>query len=149
MQPIFSEEDTADFSVWIYKDDILHESHDGYKKLLNHCLKNMSVLKITNGHYICGKNTIAFLMNEQPIELSFQDPDIRGLSQFKRFKELEEKGEQVECGSFNFEFYIFDLNADSENPSKYYLSKEEKPILLMNRLFSLIFLLMSKNSGKL
>lgn len=135
LQPIFSEEDTADFSVWIYKDDILHESHDGYKKLLNHCLKNMSVLKITNGHYICGKNTIAFLMNEQPIELSFQDPDIRGLSQFKRFKELEEKGEQVECGSFNFEFYIFDLNADSENPSKYYLSKEEKSVIKEHRIY--------------
>lgn len=66
----------------------------------------MSVLKITNGRYTCGKNTIFFDMNGQPIELSFKDPDIRGLTQFKRFKELEEKNEPVECGSFNFEFYI-------------------------------------------
>ncbi len=54
----------------------------------------MSVLKITNGRYICGKNTIFFDMNGQPIELSFKDPDIRGLTQFKRFKELEEKMSQ-------------------------------------------------------
>lgn len=35
-----------------------------------------------------------FDMNGQPIELSFKDPDIRGLTQFKRFKELEEKMSQ-------------------------------------------------------
>ena len=135
LQPIFSEEDTADFSVWVYKDNILNESHDSYKKVLDHCLKNMSVLKITNGRYICGPNTISFNMNGQPIKLSFQDPDIRGLTQFKRFKELEEKGEKVECGSFNFEFYIFDLNADSENPSKYYLSKDEKNVIKEHRIY--------------
>ena len=135
LQPIFSEKGTADFSVWVYKDSILHESNDSYKRVLDHCLKNMSVLKITNGRYICGKNTIFFDMNGQPIELSFKDPDIRGLTQFKRFKELEEKNEPVECGSFNFEFYIFDLNVDSENPSKYYLSKEEKSVIKEHRIY--------------
>lgn len=135
LQPIFSGKDTADFSVWIYKDDVLHESNDSYKKILDHCLKNMSVLKITNGRYLCGENTISFDMNDRPIRLSFQDPDIRGLTQFRRFKALEEKGENVECGSFNFEFYIFDLNADSENPSKYYLSREEKNIIKEHRIY--------------
>jgi len=135
LQPIFSGKDTADFSVWIYKDDVLHESNDSYKKVLDHCLKNMSVLKITSGRYVCGENTISFDMNDRPVKLSFQDPDIRGLTQFRRFKALEEKGENVECGSFNFEFYIFDLNADSENPSKYYLSKEEKNIIKEHRIY--------------
>lgn len=135
LQPIFSEKNAADFSVWIYKDNILHESNDSYKRVLDHCLKNMSVLKITNGRYTCGKNTICFDMNGRPTELSFKDPDIRGLTQFKRFKELEERGEPVECGSFNFEFYIFDLNVDSENPSKYYLSKEEKSVIKEHRIY--------------
>lgn len=135
LQPIFSGKDTADFSVWIYKDDVLHEPNDSYKEVLDHCLRNMSVLKITNGHYVCGENTISFDMNDRPVKLSFQDPDIRGLTQFRRFKVLEEKGENVECGSFNFEFYIFDLNADSENPSKYYLSKEEKNIIKEHRIY--------------
>lgn len=135
LQPIFSKKDVADFSVWIYKDDVLHESHDSYKNILDHCLKDMSVLKVTNGSYVCETNAITFDMNGQPVELDFEDPDIRGLTQFKRFKELEEKGEKVECGSFNFEFYIFDLNADSENPSKYYLSKEEKSVIKEHRIY--------------
>lgn len=135
LQPIFSEEDVADFSVWIYKDDKLHESHDSYKKDLNNCLENKSVLKITNGRYICGENDITFNINGKPIKLGFQDSDIRGLAQFDRFKELEKKGESVECGSFNFEFYIFDLNVDSENPSKYYLSKDEKKVIKEHRIY--------------
>ena len=65
----------------------------------------------------------------------YKRQDIRGLTQFKRFKELEERGEPVECGSFNFEFYIFDLNVDSENPSKYYLSKEEKSVIKEHRIY--------------
>ena len=135
LQPIFSGEDTADFSVWIYKDGELHESHDSYKKELNNCLENKSVLKITNGRYMCETDVITFDMNGQPVALSFQDPDIRGLTQFKRFKELEEKGESAECGSFNFEFYVFDLNVDSENLSKYYLSRDEKSIIKEHRIY--------------
>lgn len=135
LQPIFSGEDTADFSVWIYKDGELHESHDSYKKELNNCLENKSVLKITNGRYMCETDVITFDMNGQPVALSFQDPDIRGLTQFKRFKELEEKGEPAECGSFNFEFYVFDLNVDSENLSKYYLSRDEKSIIKEHRIY--------------
>lgn len=135
LQPIFSDRDTADFSVWVYKDNSLHESNDSYKETLDNCLKNMSVLKITNGRFDSRVNTFLFDMNGQPIELSFNDPDIRGLTQFRRFKELEDRNERVECGSFNFEFYIFDLNVDSENLSKYYLNKEEKSIIKEHRIY--------------
>lgn len=135
LQPIFSKKDTADFSVWIYKDNQLHESNSGYQNELDNCLDNKSVFKVTNGRYTCGSNTISFDINGKHEELSFQDSDIRGLTQFKRFKELEEKGETVECGSFSFEFYIFDLDVDSENPSKYYLSKDEKNVIKDHRIY--------------
>ena len=135
LQPIFATEDVADFSVWFYKDNALLEPRDSYKTTINNCLENKSVLKITDGHFSCGSNTFSFKLNGHPMKLSFQDPDIFGLAQFKRFKELKEKKETLECGSFNFEFYIFDLNVDSENPSKYYLSKEEKEIIKEHRIY--------------
>ena len=135
LQPIFSEEDTVDFSVWIYKDSALNVSNDSYKRELNNCLENKSVLKVTNGRFTCGENTITFYLNGNLTYLSFNDPDIRGLAQFKKFKELEEKGQEIECGSFNFEFYIFDFNVDSENLSKYYLSKDEKSVIKEHRIY--------------
>lgn len=135
LQPIFSKKDDADFSVWIYKDDVLHESNSAYQTELDICLESKSVFKVTNGRYTCGPNTISFDINGNHTELSFQDTDIRGLTQFKRFKELEETGGAVECGSFRFEFYIFDLDVDSENPSKYYLSKEEKNVIKDHRIY--------------
>ena len=135
LQPIFSEEDAADFSVWIYKDSVLNVSNDSYKRELNNCLENKSVLKVTNGRFTCGENTITFDLNGNLIHLSFNDPDIRGLAQFKKFKELEEKGQEIECGSFNFEFYIFDFNVDSENLAKYYLSKDEKSVIKEHQIY--------------
>lgn len=135
LQPIFSEEDAADFSVWIYKDSALNVSNDSYKRELNNCLESKSVLKVTNGRFTCGENTITFDLNGNSTHLSFNDPDIRGLAQFKKFKELEEKGQKLECGSFNFEFYIFDFNVDSENLSKYYLSKDEKSVIKEHRIY--------------
>lgn len=135
LQPIFFNEEMIDFNVWIYKDDKLHISIDDYKNTLNHCLQNMSVLKITDGKFACDTKTISFNMNGDPIKLDFQDADIRGLSQFKYFKDLEEKDEDLECGSFNFEFYVFDLNVDFKNPSKYYLNKEEKKIIKDHRIY--------------
>lgn len=135
LQPIFSSKESSDFSVWIYKDSIIFESQESYKNELQNCLDNKSVLKITNGSFNCSTNTIYFCVNEKPIELSFTDSDIRGLTQFRRFKELEDKGETLECGSFNYEFYIFDLNVDLENPSKFYLSKEEKNIIKEHRIY--------------
>lgn len=135
LKPIFSTEELADFSVWFYKDHTFLETGDSYKKIINNCLENKSVLKVTEGRYASESNAITFKLNGQSIELDFQDPDITGLTQFKRFKELQEKNQGIECGSFSFEFYIFDFNADSENPSRFYLSREEKEIIKEHRIY--------------
>lgn len=135
LQPIFSQDQTEDFSVWIYKDTVLHESQDSYKKVLDNCLKAKSVFKVTDGRYVAGSNILSFDLNGENVRLSFDDPDVRALTQFKYFKELEKKNESVECGSFKFEFYIFDLNTDSENPSKFYLDKDEKSVIKEHRIY--------------
>lgn len=132
LQPIFSKNADSDFSVWIYKDGQLHESQDRYKEQLNNCLENKSVFKVTNGRYSSVDNTITFKLNGQDIYLSFADSDIKGLKQFEKFASPEYK---TECGSFCFEFYIFDFNVDSENPSKYFLDGEDKKIIREHRIY--------------
>lgn len=132
LQPIFSKNAESDFGVWIYKDNQLHESQDRYKEKLNNCLEKKSVFKITNGRYCSDDNTIDFKINGQDTHLSFQDADINGLKQFEKFSTPAYK---TECGSFRFEFYIFDFNVDSENPSKFYLDNDDKKIIREHRIY--------------
>ena len=132
LQPIFSQRFDSDFSVWIYKDNQIHESQDRYKEKLNNCLENKSVFKVTDGRYSTVDNTINFRINGREVHLSFEDSEINGLKQFEKFKTPEYK---TECGSFQFEFYIFDFNVDSENPSKYFLDSDEKRIIREHRIY--------------
>lgn len=132
LQPIFSKDNDSDFGVWIYKDKQLHESQDRYKEQLHNCLENKSVFKVTDGRYSSDDNTITFNLNGQNVHLSFKDQDISGIKQFEKFHSPEYR---TECGSFRFEFYIFDFNVDSENPSKYFLDKEDKRIIREHRIY--------------
>lgn len=132
LQPIFSQDTDSDFGVWIYKDNQLHESQDRYKEQLHKCLENKSVFKVTDGRYSSEGNIISFNINGQNVNLSFEDQDIRGLKQFEKFNTPEYK---TECGSFRFEFYIFDFNVDSENPSKYFLDSDDKKIIREHRIY--------------
>lgn len=132
LQPIFSKTDQSDFSVWIYKDDALHKSQDRYKEHLLHCLENKSVFKITDGRYSESKNTVNFKLNGKIQQLKLRDSELRGIKQFEK---LTSPDYVTECGSFNFEFYIFDFNADSSNPSKYYLDNEDKKIIREHRIY--------------
>lgn len=132
LQPIFSQDTYGDFGVWIYKDNQLHESQDRYKEQLQNCLENKSVFKVTHGRYSSTDNIISFKINGQDVRLGFKDSDISGLKQFEKFNTPEYK---TECGSFRFEFYIFDFNVDSENPSKYFLDKDDKKIIREHRIY--------------
>lgn len=132
MQPIFSKSNDGDFAVWIYKDSVLYESQDGYKERLNNCLENKAVFKITDGRYLSTDNTIAFKINQQDVHLSFENSEINGLKLFRKFGQSNYK---TECGSFRFEFYIFDFNVDSENPSKYFLDNADKKMIREHRIY--------------
>ena len=134
LQPIFSKNQELDFGVWIYKDNDLHPSSDRYKDQLQRCLDEKSVLKITDGHYDESINQFRFQLNGREQRLDFQDPDINGLKLFRDyFKDSNSLG--TECGSFNFEFYVFDFNSSIESQSKYNLDSEEKAMIKEHRIY--------------
>ena len=133
LQPIFSNDNTSDFSVWLYRNEDLVEGHDEYKKKLNNCLQNKSVFKITNGAFVSKEHQISFDINGRPLILSLEDPEIKGLDVYKKhFTNLKR---DLECGDFNFEFYIFDLNSNSVERTKYYLDKEEIELIKEHRIY--------------
>lgn len=133
MQPIFSEEESADFHVWIYQDNQVHIAQDRYKEKLVRCLEQKSVFKVTNGSYTSCNNEINFNLNGRKLCLNFCDSDLNGLSQFKKYFKTPDY--ETECGDFEFEFYIFDLNIDSENSPKYMLDRDEKNIIREHRIY--------------
>ena len=133
LQPIFSSEEAEDFGVWIYRDSAPFDAKESYKEKLIKCLNDKSVFKVTDGKYNTKGNIITFKLNGIDHELSFSDADISGVSQFKKYFETETYS--AECGNFNFEFYIFDFNVDSENPSKYYLDNTEKTMIREHRIY--------------
>ena len=137
LQPIFSKENgnNTDFSVWFYKGKDLHEPKENYKESLLNLLEQKTIFRISKGIFDCEDSKISFMINERLCELDFDDPDINGITEFKKIKKRYEEDGTLDCGSFEFEFYIFDLQASSENPSKYYLSREEKSIIRDHRIY--------------
>jgi signal transduction histidine kinase len=133
LQPIFSEKEITDFNVWLCKDGELAPFSTKYKEELTKLLQEKSVFRITEGQYESENNTIKFFLNDKLIELDFSNQDIKGIKQFKKY--FKEDNYRTECGNFKFEFYIFDRNVDSENPSKYYLNTNEKEIIKNHRIY--------------
>ena len=133
LQPIFAQDNKSDFSVLILKDGEIPEIVDDYKSKLFKLLEEKPVFKITNGKYFTKNNEIEFELNGELVKLNFADSEITGLSQFRNYFKTSDY--KTDCGDFKFEFYVFDLNATSENYAKYYLDKEEKAIVKEHRIY--------------
>ena len=134
LQPIFSNDENSDFSVWIYRNGQEYKSTSDYKEKLRSCLDHKAVFKVTNGQYIADGNKISFELNGQMQSLDFEDPDINGLNLYK--KSIGVMGDSpMECGNFRFEFYLFDFNADMHNSPRFFLEQKEKGVIRDHRIY--------------
>ena len=89
------------------------------------------VFKVKKGLYDEANKNISFELNGKSKSLSFDNPELEGLSHFQEtFKSSKYK---TECGTFKFEFYIFDFNAESD--TKFVLDKQEKQIVKEHRIY--------------
>lgn len=144
LQSIFSNKTTgkrakplkSDFDVWIYKDNTVQHYHDNYLEKLNFLLKEKSVIRVENGKYNENKAEFTFDLNDTPTVLKLQDARVKGLKEAtNRFgigaKELNHR--KTECGSFEFEFYVFDRTAKA--PAKYKLDSTDKDITRVHRIY--------------
>lgn len=102
-------------------------------------LKDSSVLKITEGYYDEKEICFTYKLNGIPFKLPLADPQIAGLAYFqKRFMGNRDLFgnpiiRKTTCGSFKFNFFVFDFTADNETP--YYLDKTEKEQIKNHRIY--------------
>lgn len=102
-------------------------------------LKDSSVLKITEGYYDEKEICFTYKLNGISFKLPLADPQIAGLAYFqKRFMGNRDLFgnpiiRKTTCGSFKFNFFVFDFTADNETP--YYLDKTEKEQIKNHRIY--------------
>ncbi len=133
---IFPEKQSHDFEVSLYQDEKHQNFQSDYLEKLHELLDNRSVIKIEQGHFNAEEMTYEFTINNDKRALSLFDPKITGLKVFKdRFGNAGHKlkDRKIECGSFEFGFYIFDLSA--QVAEKYRLDKDDKTIIRDHRIY--------------
>lgn len=136
LESIFSKKEHPDFEVIIYNNDDHKNYQEDYLEKLNLLLNERSVIKVQNGIFDAEKLEYRFVMNEVENTISISDPSITGLKVFRdRFGNAGNEliNRSIECGSFNFGFYVFDFSAQA--PIKFQLDKEDKLIIRDHRIY--------------
>lgn len=136
LNSIFIKSKNPEFEVVFDRDNkILPFSRDHLEKLWL-LLDEKSVLHIKDGYFDNDSLSFEYKLGNQPKKIKIIDPIITGLRVFNdRFGNGAErlKKRKIECGSFGFEFHIFDLSVKA--PAKYQLDKDDKKIIKENRIY--------------
>ena len=116
LESIFTPKGHSEFEVFIYKDDKITGLKEDYREKLELLLTDRSVIKVENGYFDAERMEYVFTIfdkgKKKKEKISLLDPTITGLNVFKRRFDnagavLENR--KLECGSFEFGFYVFDL----------------------------------------
>ena len=136
LESIFSNRTKKGFQVFIYADDEQQLYQKNYLEKLTFLLNERSVFKIEGGFFDSKKSMYTFKLNGQPQVLDLKDPTVTGIKIFKdRYGNAGSvlENRKLECGSFNFGFYIFDFSANA--PVKFQLDKDDKKRIKSHRIY--------------
>ena len=130
------ENNTNDFDVKIYKDSDNLAYEDEYKEKLNYLIENKSVVRVTDGFFDDENLEFRFKLNGTEHKLPLSDKLITGDRIYRQLKEYEPDAwskRKIECGSFDFTFYVFDFSSDVL--PKYELDRADKRIIKAHRIY--------------
>lgn len=124
-----------DFEVLIYKDLKFENYSTAYLDDLRTLIENNAVLCITDGRYDQPRQTFKFKLDDDPVVLALNDPDITAISLFReKFGTRVEDGKlETKCGSFSFGFYVFDLSKDASG--RHDLDDAQTKLLKQHRIY--------------
>ena len=125
-----------EFDVWIFRNDKLQNFREEYIEKLNDLLQERSVIKIENGLFDQEKLQFVYCENGDNKSISIRHKDITGIKVFKDHfgnagNKLDDR--KINCGSFQFGFYIFDFSTQA--PLKYKLDNKDKVIIKAHRIY--------------
>jgi signal transduction histidine kinase len=100
-----------------------------------------AVLHVRDGRYEEDQRRISFVLNDREVELSLDDEIVRAKKPFSDWFLRDAAGKKLPsstsvhstCGSFGFEFYIFDFSTNA--PSKYSIDKDQRLLLKDHRVY--------------
>lgn len=93
-----------------------------------------AVLRVTDGRFDSDEKCITFTLNDREITLPLDGSDIRGLRRFRtNFQRQDGTWADPACGSFEFEFYVFDFGVSA--PARHWLDREDKDRLKEHRIY--------------
>lgn len=123
------------FDVAIYRDEAYQSFAQEARSRLDGLIQNNAALKIEKGRFDVATNNFTFEQDGFPKSIKLSDPEMRGLTVFRRHfgKEGEKLNRTLECGSFGFSFYAFDFSADAKG--KYALSDEDRKLIREHRIY--------------
>lgn len=132
--------DENSFSVYLYRDNDFLKYTENYIDNLKFLIDERSVLKIEEGHFDDKELSFSFKLNGVPQKLLLSDPDLRGIKITKKYFDdifntnlFEDR--KIECGPFDFSFYVFDFASNINTPAKYRLDKEDKEKIRPHRIY--------------
>lgn len=124
----------ADFEVEFQRDGIDMKLGAERTKDFQAVLER-AVLRVTGGRFDDELQRFEFGLNGRPAVLDLDDAEITGLKRFRSHFLAKDKKTWLkpECGSFGFEFFIFDFSLSA--PAQHSLDSEEKGLLKEHRIY--------------
>jgi signal transduction histidine kinase len=136
LNPNFFFNKVPEFEVLFYKDNNILPFSKEYLEKLNLLLVNKSVITIKHGIFDDKKLMFSCQIDNVPKKIKITDPQITGLKVFNDwFGDAAKilKARKVECGPFEFDFYIFDFSTKAL--PKYQLDKDDKSTIKEHRIY--------------
>lgn len=121
-----------DFEVEFQRDGVDlgfgRQRDEEFQAILEH-----AVLRVTSGVFDAAQRQFSMKINNEPLTLSLDSPEITGLRVFRDW--LQQRGgvARPACGSFEFEFFIFDLSNNA--PDNYVVRDDERKLLASHRIY--------------
>ena len=142
---IFHNNKNDDFIIVFYINGKRYSVRDDYIEKLSGLFDTKAVFKISNGQYDSENKIFTFLENGRPKSLEIFSPTFKKNKVFNNYfcikefnakkgkEECTEKFREPECGSFSFNFFIFDFGKKA--PLKYLLDPGDRDIIKPHRIY--------------
>jgi hypothetical protein len=96
-------------------------------------LDDKPVIKVTDGLFDETNKVFTYKLDGVDKTLHLNNEKVKGNIVFRNFTNSRGMLFPFSCGSFHFEFYIFDLSPTA--PTKFYLDKTDKETIRENRIY--------------